>query len=75
MPKFYFHLHTEGGVDPDVVGVDFPSLDAAVTDALRARHEYLRDEGIDDPREERRCRFEIADEDGRIITMVPRADC
>jgi hypothetical protein len=74
MPKFYFHLYTEGGVDPDRIGVDFPSLEAAVSDALRARREYLRDEGIDDPREERLCRFEIADQEGRIITMVPRAD-
>jgi hypothetical protein len=74
LPKFFFHLHTEGGLDPDSVGVDFPSLEAAVTDAQKARCEYLRDEGINDPREERRCRFEITDQGGRIIAMVPRAD-
>jgi hypothetical protein len=74
MPKFFFHLHTENGIDRDSVGVDFPSLEAAVNDAQRARFEYLRDEGINDPREERRCRFEITDQDGRIITMVPRAN-
>ena len=74
MPQYFFHLHTENSIDADGVGVDFPSLDAAVADARRALREYLRDEGIDDPREERRCRFEITDEQGRAITMVPRAD-
>ena len=39
------------------------------------RGAYLWDERIDDPREERRCRFEITDQDGKIVTMVPRADC
>ena len=74
MPRYYFHLHTEYSIDQDGVGVEFPSLDAAVADAQQARREYLRDEGIDDPREERRCRFEITDQDGKLITMVPRGD-
>ena len=74
MPKYFFYLHTENSIDPVGVGVEFPSLDAAVADAQRARREYLRDERIDDPREERRCRFEITDQDGMIVTMVPRAD-
>ena len=74
MPKYFFHLHTENSMAPDGVGVEFPSLDAAVADAQRARREYLRDERIDDPREERRCRFEITDQDGKTVTMVPRAD-
>ena len=74
MPKYFFHLHTENSTEPTGVGVEFPTLDAAVADAQRARCEYLRDEGIDDPREERRCRFEIRDHEGRAITIVPRAD-
>ena len=74
MPRYFFHLHTENSIDPDGVCLEFPSLDAAVADAQRARREYLRDEGIEDPREERRCRFEITDQDGKLITMVPRGD-
>ena len=74
MPKYFFRLHTANSVAPDSVGVEFPSLGEAVADAQRALQEYLRDEGIDDPREERRCRFEITDQDGKIVTMVPRAD-
>ena len=52
MPKYFFHLHTANSVEPDSVGVEFPSLGEAVADAQRALHEYLRDEGIDDPRED-----------------------
>ena len=74
MPKYFFHLHTENSIETDSVGVEFPSLEEAVSDALRARREYLQDERIDDPREERRCRFEITDQDGKIVMMVPRAD-
>ena len=74
MPRYFFHLHTENSIDPDGVGVEFPCLEAAVADAQRARREYLLDERIEDPREERRCRFEITDQDGKIVTMVPRAD-
>ena len=74
MPKYFFHLHTEYSIWPDSVGVEFSTLGEAIADAQRARREYLADERIDDPREERRCRFEITDQDGKIITMVPRAD-
>ena len=74
MPRYFFHLHTENSISQDGVGVEFPSLDAAVADAQRARREYLRNERIDDPREERRCRFEITDQNGKVITMVPRGD-
>jgi hypothetical protein len=74
MPKYFFHLHTENSIEPDSVGVEFPSLGAAMADAQRARREYLRDAGIEDPREERRCRFEITDQEGHVIAMVPRAD-
>ena len=50
MPRYFFHLHTENSIDPDGVCLEFPSLDAAVADAQRARREYLRDEGIEDPK-------------------------
>ena len=74
MQRYFFYLYTEGSVEQDAVGVEFPSLEAAVADAQQARREYLRDEEIEGPRERRRCRFEITDEDGRIVAMVPPAD-
>ena len=47
MPRYFFHVHTENSISQDGVGLEFPSLDAAVADAQRARLEYLRDERID----------------------------
>ena len=74
MPRYFFHLHTEGRIDPDFVGVEYCSLEAAVTDARQARTEFMRDEGIEGGRQQRRCRFEITDECRRLIATVPVAD-
>ncbi|MFZ0709075.1 MAG: hypothetical protein WAM53_03460 [Terrimicrobiaceae bacterium] len=74
MPRYFFHLHTESLVAQDVVGVDFCGLEDAVADARQARAEFLRDEGIEGGRQQRRCRFEITDECRRLIATVPVAD-
>jgi hypothetical protein len=74
MPRYFFHLHTESRFAPDLLGVEFRSLKAAVADARRARLEFMRDEGIEGDRAQRRCRFEIADECRRLIATVPAAD-
>lgn len=47
MPRYFLHLYTESKIEPDLVGVEFPSLEAAVADARQARTEYLRDEGVE----------------------------
>jgi uncharacterized protein DUF6894 len=74
MPRYFFHLHTESRIDPDLDGAEFPSLQAAVADARQARTEYMRDEGIEGDRLKRRCRFEITDESRRFVATVPAAD-
>jgi uncharacterized protein DUF6894 len=71
MPRFYFHLHTGTAVQMDQEGVEFPSLEATLADAYQAWREDLRDEGIDDSRQ---CHFEITDEQGRVLAVVPRGD-
>jgi hypothetical protein len=71
MPKFFFHLHTGNEVQRDLHGIEFPSLEAALADAHQARREYLRDEEIDDPRQ---CHFEITDDRGHVLAVVPRGD-
>ena len=71
MPIFYFHLHTGNKVEKDCEGIEFPSLEAALADAHQAWREYLRDEAIADPRQ---CHFEIMDDQGRVLAMVPRSD-
>jgi hypothetical protein len=74
MPHYFFHLHTEAGVEEDLTGVEFACLEAAVADATQARREYLTDESIESARERRRCRYEITDYSGRIVAAVPVAD-
>jgi hypothetical protein len=56
------------------VGVEFPSLEAAIEDAEHARRDYLKDEEIKAPRAQRRCRFEITDKDGQVVARVPPAN-
>ena len=73
MPRYFFHLHTESKITPDFVGVEFRSLEAAMANARQARFEYMRDEGIECGRQQRRCRFEITDE-SRTLATVPAAD-
>jgi len=74
MPRYFFHLHTESLFAPDVVGAVFRCLEDAVADARQARAEFLRDEGIEGGRQQRRCRFEITDESTRFVATVPAAD-
>jgi len=73
MPRYFFHLHTESKIRPDFAGAVFASLEEAVADARQARLEYMRDEGIECSRQQRRCRFEITDE-SRPLATVPAAD-
>ena len=74
MPLYFFHLHTEAGIEKDPTGLEFPSLEAAVADAQEARREYLRDEGVESARARRQYRFEITDQSGRVVATVPDAD-
>jgi uncharacterized protein DUF6894 len=74
MPRFFFHLHTESRIEPDLYGSEFATLEEAVAEARQARTEYLRGEGIEGARLRRRCRFEITDECRRLIATVPAAN-
>ena len=73
MSRYFFHLYTESSVEQDTVGVEFPSLEAAIEDAEQARCDYLREE-IKAPRAQRQCRFEITDKEGQVVAMVPPAN-
>jgi hypothetical protein len=73
MPRYFFHLHTESRITPDLVGMQFRSLEAAMADARQVRIKYMRDEGIEGGRQQRRCRFEITDMSGTLAT-VPAGD-
>lgn len=70
MPRFYFHVRTSQGHEPDEVGIVFNTVDDAVADARRARGELLADAALDQ-HPPRPLAFEITDERGTIVATVP----
>ncbi|WP_075292821.1 DUF6894 family protein [Pararhizobium arenae] len=70
MPRYYFHVRTGSAIEPDPTGIDFPSIEAALSDAAEAAREILSDmvlagESIDGEA------FEITDEAGNVVATVP----
>jgi hypothetical protein len=68
MQKFYFHL-SDGHQMRDLVGTDFPSLDAARLEAVRIAGEWLRD-NADTVAERRALRFDVSDANRKILTSI-----
>ena len=73
MPRYFFDYRDgQGNLEPDDEGVEFPNLQAAYTDAIRAAVDMHVDaccEGqcaTDDA-------FEIRDEFGRLVLALPFA--
>ncbi len=73
MPRFYFHLRDDAGLMRDTEGSELPDLDAAraeaVADARSLVAEWLRMGQVVDGR-----RFEIADEAGQVLAVIPLRD-
>jgi hypothetical protein len=65
MPRFFVQLIVDSQVDR--VALEFPSHEAAIEDANRARADIMRDEARD-------CRIEISDPEGRVVATVPQLD-
>lgn len=74
MPRFFFHLHNAVNIR-DEVGQEFPSLDAARSEATRACRALM----ADDVREEGQItlshRIEIHGEDGEMKLALPFRAC
>ena len=68
MRKYYFHL-SDGHQMKDLVGTDFPDLDAARLEAVRIAGEWLRD-NADTVAEHRALRFDVSDENRKILTSI-----
>ena len=66
MSWYRFHIRDEAGRVDDEEGADFPDPLSAVKEALRCSKEVLA-EGAGLPG----MRFEITDEIGRIVALVP----
>ena len=73
MPNYFFHIYDATGTLQDDEGMVLPNLDAARTEAIQSAREILaetiRAGGVVDGR-----RFEVADESGDILFVVPFAD-
>lgn len=70
MPRFFFHIRDSESFEVDPEGVEFDSIESAVVDAKAAAREMMADmlragERVDGQR------FEIADEHGKVIEIVP----
>jgi hypothetical protein len=74
MPLYFFHLHTESGIELDPTGLQFSCLEAAVADARLARSEIMKGEAVEGAQRQRRWRFEIIDQVGQVVATVPAAD-
>jgi hypothetical protein len=71
--RFYFNVCSDEGVDRDAEGIDLPSLNHAKGEAEKASREMvaelvLQRQTIDN------MRFEITDEDGRVLATLPFRD-
>jgi hypothetical protein len=64
MPRYFFHVHLDGTVEPDVVGLELADLSVAIVCARRVRAQIMSEDTVD------QLRLEIADETGRIVAAI-----
>lgn len=69
VPRYFFHYFDGETVEADFEGLQFPSLEAAVADAKAAATEIMVERMLSG-REIGAQRFEIANEDGVVLTSV-----
>ena len=66
MGLYYFHVRDAFGLAEDKEGTKLPDLAAALAEALRCTRELMDDTPVSGGMQ-----FEIADETGRVVLMVP----
>ena len=64
MPRYFFHLHFEGDVARDPIGIEVADLDQAIAEAKEARAEIMAEEALN------HLWLEIMDESGRVLAKV-----
>lgn len=70
MPKFYFNIRSGDTLEVDADGLEFASIESAVSDARKAAKEILAEKLIEGEVMDGQ-RFEITAEDGTILETVP----
>jgi hypothetical protein len=75
MPRYYFDIHKNEQVVPDLDGVEMPDLAAAVDEAHFAAREMIAEAIKADRPSVLRYAFEIADGDGSTLYRVKFIEC
>ncbi|RWX25105.1 hypothetical protein EHI47_26820 [Rhizobium leguminosarum] len=70
MTRFYFHIRHGDQVERDLEGIEFPSVQAAEQEALKAAREMVAELVMQGQRIQDKI-FEIDDEDGNRVLAVP----
>jgi hypothetical protein len=70
MPRFYFHVRRGAILEVDNEGVEFPTLEEARQEAIRAAREIIADQLIKGDVEAEQS-FEITSEAGVLLHQVP----
>ena len=64
MPRYFFHLHLNGDVARDPIGIEVIDLEHAIAAAKEARDEIMDEEALD------QFWLEIMDESGRVLAKI-----
>ena len=64
MPRYFFHMHFDGDIARDPIGIEVANLDDAIAQAKEARAEIMDEEALD------HLWLEIMDESGRVLAKV-----
>jgi hypothetical protein len=67
MPRYHLHFHNGRELEEDEEGMDFPSSEAALDEAIRMARELWA--GLPDAR--RDMAIEVVDEIGRTVLRIP----
>lgn len=70
MPRYYFHVRKPDALEEDPEGAEFPSLDAAHEEAVKAAREMVAEQVLSDDVIDGQA-FEITAEDGTVLGIVP----
>ena len=71
MPKYFFNVRSASGLETDLQGLEFSSLDDAIADARKAGAEILLDRAVEESGKRSQATFEIVDTSGQIVAKVP----
>jgi hypothetical protein len=68
--RYFFHIRSNDGDEPDDEGLEFESLDIAVNEAEKTAREMVAERVMHDERIDG-TRFEISDEQGNVLATLP----